>query len=157
MNGSFVSFRRHKTRLSATPIIVWALISVSCETVPTGDHSSPRSDPPSDPPTYAKIAELNNHRVSQLQKTYSYGVLELRWEDERGIHTEPQVDVKMWFELPYLSAIRVEKLGEVFFWAGSDERRFWAFSLLDKNDKTAVVRDRRDDRGGEAIGAPGRR
>ena len=140
MSGSLVSFRRHKTGLSAIPIIFWTLFSVGCETPPTVDHSSARTAPPTDSPTYAEIAELNNHRVSQLQKTYSYGVLELRWEDERGIHAEPQVNVEMWFDLPDLSAIRVDKLGEVFFWAGSDERRFWAFSLLDKNDKAAIIR-----------------
>lgn len=143
MNGSFASFRRCKTRHSAIPIIIWALFWVGCESTPTVDHSSP----PSDPPTYAEIAELNNHRVSQLQKTYSYGVLELRWEDGRGVHSEPQVDVEMWFELPDLSAIRVDKLGEVFFWAGSDERRFWVFNLLDKNNKTAIIRERKDARG----------
>ncbi len=147
MNGPFASFRRHKTRHSAILIIFGALLGVGCESASIVDRSSP----PTDPPSYAEIADLNNHRVSQLQKTHSYGVLEIRWEDERGIHSEPQVDVEMWFDLPDLSAIRVDKLGEVFFWAGSDERRFWAFSLLDKNDKTAIIRDRRDDRGGEAI------
>ena len=156
MNGSFASYRCRMTRQSAISIIIGALFWVGCESTPTVDHSSP----PTDPPTYAEIADLNNHRVRQLQKTWSYGVLELRWEDEQGSHSEPQVDVEMWFELPDMSALRVDKLGEVFFWAGSDERRFWVFNLLDKNNKTAIIRERKDTRrnpggrgdpGGEAL------
>lgn len=145
MNRSLASSFRRKTRLAVLGIMLWPALGAGCGTTQRVAQDSPAIEIP----TYSAIAEFHNHRVSQLQKTYSYGVLELRWEDERGVHTEPQVDVEMWLELPDLSAIRVDKLGEVFFWAGSDEHRLWVFNLLDKNDKTAIIRKRGGRRGQE--------
>lgn len=95
-------------------------------------------------PSYAELAIVHNARVEHLQRTHSYGVLELRWEDEQGVHAEPQVDVELWLDLPDRTAVRVDKLGEDFFWIGSDERRMWAFNLINKDDRVVTIRDRDD-------------
>jgi hypothetical protein len=113
---------------------------VACETTkPANDV-----DAPGPIPSYQEIADAQNRRVEHLQRTNAYGVIELRWEDKRGVHTEPQVDVELWLDLPRRTLVKIDKLGEDFFWIGSDERRFWSVDLTDKSDRIAVIRDRDD-------------
>jgi hypothetical protein len=99
-------------------------------------------------PDYRTIAAAQNERVAGLRRVYGYGVLELRWQDERGVHAEPQVDVELWLDLPWRTALRVEKIGETLFWIGSDESSFWLFDLLNDDDRRAVLRDRGDEAAG---------
>ncbi len=113
---------------------------IACETTQTTNDE----DAPGPAPSYRDIAEAQNRRVEYLQRTNAYGVVELRWEDDRGVHDEPQVDVEMWLDLPRRTLVRIDKLGEEFFWVGSDEQRFWSFDLTDKSNRVAVIRDRDD-------------
>lgn len=80
-------------------------------------------------PSYAEIAAAHNLRVQRLSPMYGRGVLEVRWRDKDGRHFE-QGDLDIWLDLPRKTALRVEKLGNVFLWLGSDEERFWLFDML---------------------------
>jgi hypothetical protein len=87
--------------------------------------------PPPDAATVAAIVEAHNERVALLDRTYSSGVLEYRWVDDRGDrHAEPQVNARLWLDLPRHTALRAEKLGDVLFWLGSDDERYWMFDLV---------------------------
>ena len=130
-------------RRRASAVTVATLIApgiVACESTPVVDARGA----PGSAPSYQDIANAQNRRVEHLQRTSAYGVVELRWEDDRGVHSEPQVDLKMWLDLPHRTVIRIDKLGEDFFWIGSDERRLWAVDLTDKADRVAVIRDRNE-------------
>ncbi|MCZ6835896.1 MAG: hypothetical protein O7G85_08995 [Planctomycetota bacterium] len=130
------------------------LASSGCESPP---QIETRGEGPGDgqPLAYDEIASSHNARVEHLQKTYAYGVLEIRWEDERGVHSEPQVDVRMWLDLPKHTALRIDKLGDVLFWVGSDENDLWMFDLLRKEDRTAIIRARDNEESLESISAFG--
>ncbi|MEM7227936.1 MAG: hypothetical protein AAF432_03890 [Planctomycetota bacterium] len=88
--------------------------------------------------SYDDVRLAYNARVDQLTEIYSRGVVELKWRDEAGKqHVEPQVDLDMWINLPRHTSFRLEKLGEVLLWAGSDAERFWLFDMLEA--PTALV------------------
>ena len=84
----------------------------------------------------AELIESHNQRIELLGKIHSNGVIEFRWLDEDGReHFEPQVNAKLWIELPCLTALRAEKLDEVLLWLGSDEQRYWLFDLMGDEKK----------------------
>lgn len=86
-------------------------------------------------PSYAEIAAFHNARVQQLQTTYSVGVI---WADEKGQLLE-QGNIEMWIDLPARTALRVEKLGEVLLWLGSDEHRYWLFDRRNKDERVLYL------------------
>lgn len=133
-------------------MVLLPVLAIGCEST-----SSATTSPDSllEIPTYTQIVEAHNNRVSKLRQTYSYGVLELKWEDERGSHSEPQVEIDLWLDLPDRTALRVTKLGDVYFWIGSDEHDYWVFNLLNRDDKRAVIRSRDDDSTAESMASFG--
>jgi hypothetical protein len=99
------------------------------DTTPPKDEA-PRVEAPL--PEYFEVASVYNRRIDQLVETYARGVVELRWIDEDGNrHMEPQVDLDLWVNLPRHTSFRMEKLGELLLWAGSDDASFWLFDLID--------------------------
>jgi hypothetical protein len=92
---------------------------------------------PPNTPSFQQLADAQNHRVAELEKVYASGVIEIRWTDDKGDHKE-QGDMELWLHLPKRTALRVDKLGEVLLWLGSDEQHYWFFDLLAK-EKTLIV------------------
>lgn len=91
--------------------------------------SRPDAPPPaSEFPAYRQLAEQHNARVALVQTLYASGIIEIRWRDKKGKHVE-QGNMEMWLHLPRRTALRVEKLGEVLLWLGSDETQSWLFDL----------------------------
>jgi hypothetical protein len=90
---------------------------------------------PGPAPEYKTLAEAHNARVAQLQQVFADGVIEIRWRDEKGKHFE-QGNVELWLQQPSRTALRVEKLGEVLLWVGSDDQRYWFFDML--GDETVL-------------------
>jgi hypothetical protein len=111
-------------------LLTAALAFTGCRTLPSGP------DPQADAPTYAAIAEVHNLRVQRLSPMYGRGVLEVRWRDEDGRHFE-QGNLDIWLDLPRHTALRVEKVGSVFLWLGSNDDRFWLFDML--GDETVLL------------------
>ena len=84
---------------------------------------------PAEPaPTYQDLMTAHNQRIEQLRRLYADGVVEIRWKDKNGNHYE-QGNMELWLQLPRRTALRVEKLGEVRLWLGSDDQRYWLFDL----------------------------
>lgn len=104
----------------AVAVVLATLCVPACQTPPVGPERTP---------TYASLAETHNQRVQRLSNMYSRGVIELRWRDEDGRHFE-QGNIDLWIDLPRRTALRVEKVGNVFLWLGSDQDRFWLFDML---------------------------
>jgi len=118
-------------RRSGLSMVFVALFAVHGCTAPPDDIND--AEPRPAPPGYATIAAQYNDRVSQLVETYARGVVELRWVDDDGRrHLEPQVDFDAWINLPRHTSFRLEKLGELLLWAGSDQDGYWVFDLLDE-------------------------
>jgi hypothetical protein len=107
-------------------LAVMVLLVASCKTQQGGSDV-----PPSEVPSYAALADFHNARVAKLQQFYARGVIEIRWKDAKGNHFE-QGDAELWISLPRHTALRVEKVGEVLLWLGSDDEQFWLFDLLGK-------------------------
>lgn len=136
----------------------WRTISVVLLVI-AGCKSQPIIEPSGPPPPYHTIAQTHNERLAKLQRVEGNGVVEIRWRDEKGRHFE-QGNVELWlqFDLPsgdgrlataagqndpsqgptaFLArtALRVEKLGELLLWLGSNEERYWLFDLT-RDEKT---------------------
>lgn len=110
----------------AQPVTLVMLIAVllltACRAKQTVDQ------PPADVPSYEELAASHNARIDQLHRTYSRGVIELRWTDDRGRHFE-QGDMDLWLVLPRHSALKVDKLGHELLWLGSNEQAYWLFDM----------------------------
>jgi hypothetical protein len=125
--------QRGHRRARCLAVIGLLAVAVGCAG-PAATGESPGSEALAGAPDPALLAEVvasHNERVHLLQRTYSSGVLEYRWVDEHGeSHSEPQVDAKLWLDLPWRTALRAEKLGDVLFWLGSNDTQYWMFDLL---------------------------
>lgn len=107
---------------------------------------------PKNPPTRQQLVAAHNDRVARLATTYSDGVIELRWTDDKGKHFE-QGDLEFWQTTENRTALRVSKLGEHLLWLGSDKDRWWLFELINKDDRVLYLG--RHDEPIERLGALG--
>lgn len=67
-------------------------------------------------------------RAELLQQLHGWGIVELRWTDEEGDHFE-QGDLEFWIDGPDRLAVRISKLGDPYFWIGTDGTQAWIFDL----------------------------
>lgn len=112
-------------------------------TAPSPDSGSTRvpAAPVRDPAVVAALIERYNDRVRLLDQMYARGVIEFRWVDRDGEeHFEPQINAKLWVDLPRRTALRGEKLGETYIWLGSDADRYWMFDLAGDTRRLYVGR-----------------
>src|SRR5262245_15242428 len=108
---------------SAAALSAMLLLLAGCKS------EQPVATGPAEPtPTYQELMTAHNQRIEQLRKLYADGVVEIRWKDKNGNHYE-QGNMELWLQLPRRTALRVEKLGEVRLWLGSDDQRYWLFDL----------------------------
>lgn len=89
-------------------------------------------------PTPQQIVAAHNERVAKLGATYSDGVIELRWSDERGKHFE-QGDLELWQTSDNRTALQISKLGERLLWMGSSGEQWWLFDLMNKDERVLIV------------------
>jgi hypothetical protein len=120
-NGVVRRFLSTFRRLDVSTFVAMALLAlVGCRTVQNGPA-------PSDVPPYQELAAAHNSRVIQLRDLYAQGVIELRMGRRRAL--PDQGNMELWLKQPRHTALRVEKLGEILAWIGSDEQRYWFFDL----------------------------
>lgn len=82
--------------------------------------------------TAAELIEKHNTRVAKLDQLHAFGVIEITWTDERGGKHTDQGDAELWIDQPSKTAMRVDKVGEVLLWLGSNEQSWWLFDMLNK-------------------------
>jgi hypothetical protein len=128
-----VSGARRNRNLAVIGAGLWLFVS-GCKS-----PSKPEVELHDPPPSYATIAKAHNDRVAQLQQLYAVGTIEFRWKDDKGSHFE-NGHVELWLSLPRRTALRIDKVGEVLLWLGSDDERYWFFDLLSKESSLKVGR-----------------
>ena len=76
-------------------------------------------------------------RSDMLQRLHGWGIVELRWTDAEGAHFE-QGDMDFWMDGPDRLAVRISKLGDSYFWMGTDGTDAWIFDLFERPRRLMV-------------------
>lgn len=76
-------------------------------------------------------------RSDMLQRLHGWGIVELRWTDAEGAHFE-QGDMDFWMDGPDRLAVRISKLGDSYFWMGTDGTDAWIFDLSERPRRLMV-------------------
>jgi hypothetical protein len=79
-------------------------------------------------PSYADLARRHNERLDRLPRLVSRGVIEMDWRED-GRRRFEQGDIDLHIELPRRTSMRISKLGNTYFWLGSDDERWWLFDV----------------------------
>lgn len=99
--------------------------------------------------TYAQLAQRYNQTVEPLGTLWARTDVVIEWR-EPSPDGEPQDagDVrreigegKLFLRQPDETALLVEKLGQIYLWAGSNSDRYWLFDLVDSGNKKLYVGD----------------
>ncbi len=76
-------------------------------------------------------------RADLMKTLHGWGVIELQWQDEAGAHFE-QGDLEFWLDGQDRLAVRVSKLGDTYFWIGTDGQDAWVFDLSERPKRLLV-------------------
>ncbi len=96
--------------------------------------------PPSDTLTYAEIASQQNMRVSRVEKLWSPLKSDFNWvEDGKGHHEKGEGHLIL--VPPNKVALTFSKIGEIGFWAGSNDDLFWVFEGAGDTTRMSVARN----------------
>ncbi len=122
-------------------VLVPALACVLAGCKPKGELALEAAPP--NAPSARQIIASHNERVAKLTTTYSRGVIEVRWRDDRGKH-QHQGDLDFYRSTDDRTALSITKVGERLLWLGSNEQEYWLFDLTDKTDRV-LYRGRNDE------------
>jgi len=97
-----------------------------------GKVSGVKTDPtramPEVVPTYDEIARVQNARVGKIDRYWSAIRMKLKWFDEVDESwREESGEGHLIFQRPRNVALTFSKVGEIGFWAGSNDEMFWVF------------------------------
>lgn len=122
-------------RLPALAFLFCTLTLVACATQqkpgePPGPHAHAL-------PAYATLAGRYNARVRRLERVAAPVSLVIDYPDESGRMAREQVEGNLQTIPPWKLSLRLDKVGQTFFYLGSNERRYWWFDL--SKEPTAMV------------------
>jgi len=126
--------RRPSPRRLWAGLLLLGLASLTaCQGDPTGIVTTwDATPPPPEMPTYAELAERYNQRLASLDQLWARATVAVDYLDEDGQRQRDVAeDSKVIIELPDRVAVIFGKLGNTFFWAGSNETHYWLFDLRD--------------------------
>jgi hypothetical protein len=83
-------------------------------------------------PPYAEVAAKYNANTANLHQLFAPVTVRLQYDDKNGARHEEQGDGRLQIVQPDHVAMSVGKVGETFFWLGSDSQRYWWFDLSGK-------------------------
>lgn len=98
----------------------------------------PRFERPEVLPTYEKAALQFNARVERLDRVWASAVVTIRTPKESGGTRVDQAEGYLQIEQPDKTSLSIMKLGETYFYMGSDEDGYWWFDLSDRDRKVAL-------------------
>lgn len=83
-------------------------------------------------PAYAEVAAKYNANAEHLRQLFAPVVVRMRYTDREGKEHNEQGEGRLQVIQPAHVAMSVGKVGETFFWLGSDSQRYWWFDLSGK-------------------------
>ena len=89
-------------------------------------------------PTYAQTAVRFNARVERLDKVWASTVVTIRTPKEAGGTRVDQAEGYLQIEQPDRTSLSIMKLGETYFYLGSDDEGYWWLDLSDRDQKVAL-------------------
>lgn len=111
----------------AAGLLVLAVLTVSLFSCAT-----PRV-PSAPAPTYSELAEGYNRRLAGFERLWSRAVVAVRWRDEKDRNRYEQGnDSKLLVQVPDRVALVIGAAGQIAYWAGSDDQRYWVLDLLEE-------------------------
>lgn len=137
-------------------LILTAGMSACCHRPPV-DFGPGGSQSPITPADigYVELAGRYNHNVRYFDQLWVRDSITIEWnqtnESGKKSYRSESGDGKFIFVPPRDSVLTVEKLGKVYIWAGSNERRYWMFDLVDGGNEAVYVGSY------DALGRPGTR
>ena len=93
---------------------------------------------PATMPSYVQIAQRFDTRVARLNRVWSRVNLTLRQTKESGKQSVDRAEGYLQLIQPAKTALSVNKLGETYFYFGSDEKGYWWLDLSDTAHKVAL-------------------
>ena len=145
---------------TATGAVIGAVMVVA---VVSGCAAPPRSVEPvvegtvesrGSVPAYAEVAAQYNAIVEPLDTLWSRVAVQLIAPDGDGGTRREQGEGFLQVRRPMHAALSIGKLGETYFYLGSDDQRFWWIDLSDSAERVAVV-GAHDAAGAAALAAMG--
>ena len=121
----------HNTSLMRTIILIISftfLLTTGCAGT-NNNFGTNRGKPiPQTVPTYEEFAQIQNDRVSKVDRYWSAIKMKLSWYDEEAQKKRTESgEGHLIFERPNKVALTFSKVGEIGFWAGSNDELFWVF------------------------------
>ena len=93
--------------------------------------------------TYNELAARYNETAEQLGTLWCRTDVVIEWrdayDDGEGEVRREKGEGKFMFRTPRDTALLVEKLGQIYLWAGSSEKGYWLFDLADSDAKKAYL------------------
>ena len=98
----------------------------------------PRFEKPERVPSYTESAQRFNTRVARLNRVWSRVNITLRSPKESGGTSVDHAEGHLQLEQPDRTALSINKLGETYFYLGSDADGYWWLDMSDSDRKTAL-------------------
>lgn len=111
------------------------LAMAGCELA--GGPTQPVIAPGTPLPSYSAIAEKYNQRIARLDKVWARISMRVTGVDKQGQKIDEQAEGHLQVVRPDKLALSITKVGETYFYLGSNEQRYWWIDLHE--DKRALV------------------
>ncbi len=119
--------------LAAIAAVLFAAVLGGCATT-----DGPRFPRPEVVPSYGQAASRFNARVARLDRVWSRVNLTLRTPKDSGGTNVDRAEGYLQLEQPDKTALSIMKLGETYFYLGSDAEGYWWLDMSDSERKTAI-------------------
>ncbi|QKK09125.1 MAG: hypothetical protein HND58_13780 [Planctomycetota bacterium] len=118
-----------------TASVLAALVSLTgC----TATQNTPRFERPEVLPSFTETAARFNARVERLDRVWASTVVTIRTPKESGGTRIDQAEGYLQIEQPDKTSLSIMKLGETYFYLGSDDVGYWWLDLSDRERKVAL-------------------
>jgi len=114
---------------------VLAAVSLTGCTAPGGGV---RFDQPEVVPTYDQVATQFNTRVERLNRVWARVNITVRSPKESGGTNVERAEGYLQLEQPDRTSLSIMKLGETYFYMGSDAKGYWWLDMSSNDTKTAL-------------------
>jgi hypothetical protein len=143
-------------RQSALAAAVWLLVAMGVlGGCPSGQGKGNRDDAAvvlAPAPSYRVAAAAYNERVAPLDRFRAQATVQFRYVDKDGKERIEQPEGTIQIVRPDKLALSLGKLGQVKFWLGSDQKRYWWLDMMDEPVAFIGGHDAFNDRAARRLG-----